>query len=144
MRKKTSKQQEVALVSDVVEQAVSHISCQRAQRQARLAMPSAAEIGRSQLKETTQQAAAEPKKRKMVEFKVLASIMEFATEKAQLLSFHTEAEVEVKFWLSKSLSHFVADGDEPEKMICRVPAWLYYKAGLNNYFPITRWSQAAI
>ena len=136
MRKKTSKQQEVAIVSEVVEQAVS------------------------QLKEAAQQAAAEPKSstkslctsekstraknRKMVEFKVFASIMEFATEKAQLLSFHTEAGVEVKFWLSKSLSHFVAEGDEPEKMICRVPAWLYYKAGLNNYFPITRWSQAAI
>lgn len=120
MRKKTSKQQEVAIVSEVVEQAVS------------------------QLKEAAQKTAAEPKKRKMVEFKVLASIMEFATEKAQLLSFHTEAGVEVKFWLSKSLSHFVADGDEPEKMICRVPAWLYYKAGLNNYFPITRWTHAAI
>ena len=120
MRKKTSKQQEVALVSEVVEQAVS------------------------QLQEAAQQAAAEPKKRKMVEFKVLASIMEFATEKAQLLSFHTEAEVEVKFWLSKSLTHFVADGDAPEKMICRIPAWLYYKAGLDNFFPVERWSQAAI
>ena len=80
----------------------------------------------------------------MVEFKVLTSIMEFATEKAQLLAFHTEAGEEVKFWLSKSLSHFIADGDEPEKMICRIPAWLYYKTGLNNYFPVERWSQAAI
>lgn len=145
MAKKTSKKQEVTLVQDVVEQAVAQIA------------------------EAKQNAEAEPKKRKMVEFKVLASIMEFATEKAQLLSFHTEAGVEVKFWLSKSLSHFVADGDEPDcsckssamssslehcqgaaehgrsqKMICRVPAWLYYKAGLNNYFPITRWSQAVI
>ena len=120
MAKKTSKKQEVTLVQDVVEQVVEQIA------------------------DAKQNAEAEPKKRKMVEFKVLASIMVFATEKAQLLSFHTEAGVEVKFWLSKSLSHFVADGDEPEKMICRVPAWLYYKAGLNNYFPITLWSQAAI
>ena len=120
MKKKSTKKQDAVLVQEVAEQAVA------------------------QIKEAVQQAAAEPKKRKMVEFKVLASIMEFATEKAQILSFLTEAGVEVKFWLSKSLSHFVADGDEPEKMICRVPAWLYYKAGLNNYFPITRWSQAVI
>lgn len=120
MRKKTSKKQEATPVQEIVEQAVE------------------------QIKEAAQQAAAEPKKRKMVEFKFLASIMEFATEKAQLLAFHTEAGEEVKFWLSKSLSHFVADGDEPEKMICRLPAWLYYKTGLNNYFPVERWSQAAI
>ena len=119
MKKKTSKKSEAPL-KEVVEQAVE------------------------QIREAAAAAEEQPKRRKVVEFHILASIMEFATEKAQLLSFHTEAGVEVKFWLSKSLSHFVADGDEPEKMICRVPAWLYYKAGLNNYFPITRWSQAAI
>lgn len=136
MRKKTSKQQEVALVSEMVEQAVSQLK--------EAAQKTAAEPKSSTKSLCTSEKSTRAKNRKMVEFKVLASIMEFATEKAQLLSFHTEAGVEVKFWLSKSLSHFVADGDEPEKMICRVPAWLYYKAGLNNYFPITRWSQAAI
>lgn len=119
MAKKTSKKS-AAPIKEVVEQAVE------------------------QIKEAAAAAEAQPKKRKMVEFKCLASIMEFATEKAQLLAFHTEAGEEVKFWLSKSLSHFVADGDEPEKMICRIPAWLYYKAGLNNYFPVERWSQAAL
>ena len=97
MKKKTSKKSE-APIKEVVEQAVE------------------------QIKEAAAAAEATPKQRKMVEFKVLASILEFATEKAQLLAFHTEAGEEVKFWLSKSLTHFVADGDEPEKMICRLPA----------------------
>lgn len=119
MKKKTSKKSE-APIKEVVEQAVE------------------------QIKEAAAAAEAKPKQRKMVEFKVLASILEYATEKAQLLAFHTEAGEEVKFWLSKSLTHFVADGDEPEKMICRLPAWLYYKAGLNNFFPVERWSQVAI
>lgn len=124
MAKRTSKKS-AAPIKEVVEQAVE------------------------QIKEAAAAAEAQPPKksknvRKMVEFRCLASIMEFATEKAQLLAFHTEAGEEVKFWLSKSLSHFVADGDEPEKMICRIPAWLYYKAGLNNYFPVERWSQAAL
>ena len=100
----------------------------------------------AQAVENIQQAAAEeqPKQRKMVEFSVLTSIMEFATDKAQLLAFHTEAGEEVKFWISKSLSHFVANADEPEKMICRIPAWLYFKTGLNKHFPVERWSLAAL
>ena len=97
-----------------------------------------------QIRDAAAAAEEQRKRRKVVELHILASIMEFATEKAQLLAFHTEAGEEVKFWLSKSLTHFVADGDEPEKMICRLPAWLYYKAGLNNFFPVERWSQVAI
>lgn len=123
MKKKTSKKSEATAVKEVLEQAVE------------------------QLKENAAVATAQPetkKVRKMVEIKILASIMEFATEKAQLLAFHTEAGEEVKFWISKSLSHFVSDGDEPEMMICRIPAWLYYKTGLNNYFPVERWTQATV
>lgn len=80
----------------------------------------------------------------MVEIHILASIMEFATEKAQLLLFHTDAGDEVKLWLSKSLANFFADGDNPEQIICQLPAWLYFKAGLNKFFPVKRWSQVAV
>lgn len=58
MKKKTSKKSE-APIKEVVEQAVE------------------------QIKEAAAAAEAKPKQRKMVEFKVLASILEFATEKAR-------------------------------------------------------------
>ena len=119
MKKKNSDKQE-APIKEVVEQAVENIQ------------------------QATAAAEEQPKQRKMVEFSFLTSIMEFATDKAQLLAFHTEAGEEVKFWISKSLSHFVANADEPEKMICRIPAWLYFKTGLNKHFPVERWSLAAL
>ena len=120
MKKKSARKSEAQPIAQVVEQAVEQIA------------------------NAAEQAPQQPQKRKMVEFHVLASILEFATEKAQFLAFHTDKGEEVKFWLSKQLSHFVADADEPEKMICRIPAWLYYKAGLNNYFPVERWSSVAL
>ncbi len=120
MKKQTSKKSEVKVLKEVVEQCVEQIVANA---------------------ETAQEA---PKKRKMVEFNCNSSNMTFATEKAQLLIVHNAACEEVKIWLSKALSHFVADGDEPGIMTCRIPAWLYYKTGLNNYFPVTRWSQATV
>lgn len=121
MKKKATKKSEPVAVAEVVEQAVANIAAQ--------AEPSVAE---------------QPRKRKMVEFKCLSAIFEFATEKAQLLLLHTDDGQEVKFWLSKQLLHAIADGDEPGMMICRLPAWLYYKTGLNNYFPVARWSSEAV
>ncbi len=89
-------------------------------------------------------AADKPKGQKMVEFRCLNRFFEFATEKAQLLKLHNDQGEEVKFWLSKSQLHVVDDADEPGQSICRIPAWLYFKAGLKDYFPILRWSQVAL
>lgn len=128
MKKKTSKKSEPQAVKEVVEQAVAQIAETReaAQPAAEAAAPEA------------------PKKRRCVEFKCLTDTLEHATEKAQLLAFFNDKGEEVKFWLSKALSHFVADGDEPGMTICQLPAWLYYKTGLDKYFPITRWFHAAV
>lgn len=128
MKKKTSKKSEPQAVKEVVEQAVAQIAETReaAQPAAEAAAPEA------------------PKKRRCVEFKCLTDTLEHATEKAQLLAFFNDKGEEVKFWLSKALSHFVADGDEPGMTICQLPAWLYYKTGLDKYFPITRWFYAAV
>lgn len=128
MKKKTSKKSEPQAVKEVVEQAVAQIAQTREAAQ------------------PTEQAAAQeaPKKRRCVEFKCLTDTLEHATEKAQLLAFFNDKGEEVKFWLSKALSHFVADGDEPGMTICQLPAWLYYKTGLDKYFPITRWFYAAV
>lgn len=128
MKKKTSKKSEPQAVKEVVEQAVAQITVTReaAQPTAEAAAPEA------------------PKKRRCVEFKCLTDTLEHATEKAQLLAFFNDKGEEVKFWLSKALSHFVADGDEPGMTICQLPAWLYYKTGLDKYFPITRWFYAAV
>lgn len=128
MKKKTSKKSEPQAVKEVVEQAVAQIAETReaAQPAAEAAAPEA------------------PKKRRCVEFKCLTDTLEHATEKAQLLAFFNDKGEEVKFWISKALSHFVADGDEPGMTICQLPAWLYYKTGLDKYFPITRWFYAAV
>lgn len=128
MKKKTSKKSEPQAIKEVVEQAVAQIAETReaAQPAAETAAPEA------------------PKKRRCVEFKCLTDTLEHATEKAQLLAFFNDKGEEVKFWLSKALSHFVADGDEPGMTICQLPAWLYYKTGLDKYFPITRWFYAAV
>lgn len=128
MKKKTSKKSEPQAVKEVVEQAVAQIAETReaAQPAAEAAAPEA------------------PKKRRCVEFRCLTDTLEHATEKAQLLAFFNDKGEEVKFWLSKALSHFVADGDEPGMTICQLPAWLYYKTGLDKYFPITRWFYAAV
>ncbi len=128
MKKKTSKKSEPQAVKEVVEKAVAQIAETReaAQPAAEAAAPEA------------------PKKRRCVEFKCLTDTLEHATEKAQLLAFFNDKGEEVKFWLSKALSHFVADGDEPGMTICQLPAWLYYKTGLDKYFPITRWFYAAV
>lgn len=128
MKKKTSKKSEPQAVKEVVEQAVAQIAETR-----EAAQPTA---------EAT--APEAPKKRRCVEFKCLTDTLEHATEKAQLLAFFNDKGEEVKFWLSKALSHFVADGDEPGMTICQLPAWLYYKTGLDKYFPITRWFYAAV
>lgn len=129
MKKKTSKKSEPQAVKEVVEQAVAQIAETREATQ-----------------QTAQAAAAPeaPKKRRCVEFKCLTDTLEHATEKAQLLAFFNDKGEEVKFWISKALSHFVADGDEPGMTICQLPAWLYYKTGLDKYFPITRWFYAAV
>lgn len=129
MKKKTSKKSEPQAVKEVVEQAVAQIAETR-----EAAQPTA----------QTEAAPEAPKKRRCVEFKCLTDTLEHATEKAQLLAFFNDKGEEVKFWLSKALSHFVADGDEPGMTICQLPAWLYYKTGLDKYFPITRWFYAAV
>ena len=126
MKKKTSKKSEPQAVKEVVEQAVAQIAETREATQ------------------TTAAAPETPKKRRCVEFKCLTDTLEHATEKAQLLAFFNDKGEEVKFWISKALSHFVADGDEPGMTICQLPAWLYYKTGLDKYFPITRWFYAAV
>ena len=128
MKKKTSKKSEPQAVKKVVEQAVAQIAETReaAQPAAEAAAPEA------------------PKKRRCVEFKCLTDTLEHTTEKAQLIAFFNDKGEEVKFWISKALSNFVADGDEPGMTICQLPAWLYYKTGLDKYFTITRWFYAAV
>lgn len=120
-KKSTSKKQNPVHVSEVVEEAITQFPPQPAE-----------------------EVAAEPKKTKMVEFRCLNRFFEFATEKAQLLKLRNEQGDEVKFWLSKTHLHVIDDADEPGQSICRIPAWLYFKAGLKDYFPILRWSQVAL
>lgn len=139
---KKTKSTSAKSVKEIIEPVVEQLAEQRESDPITVFPP---EHDNSPMVEAAPAAAAAPKKaRKLVEFKILTSIMEFATEKAQLLAFHTEQDEEVKFWLSKSLLHAIADGDEPDKTICRIPAWLYYKSGLDKFFPVTRWTSQAI
>ena len=120
-KKATSKKQQPVHISEAIEESIAQFPPQ-----------------------PVEEAAAEPKKMKMVEFRCLNHFFEVATEKAQLLKLHNDKGEEVKFWLSKTLLHVVDDADEPGQSICRVPAWLYFKAGLKDYFPIERWMQVAL
>lgn len=120
-KKATSKKQQPVHISEAVEEAITQFPPQ-----------------------TAEEVAAEPKKTKMVEFRCLNHFFEFATEKAQLLKLRNDKGEEVKFWLSKTHLHVIDDADEPGQSICRIPAWLYFKAGLKDYFPIERWSQVAL
>ena len=120
-KKATSKKQQPVHISEAIEETIAQLPAQ-----------------------PTEEAAAEPKKTKMVEFRCLNRFFEFATEKAQLLRLRNDKDEEVKIWLSKTHLHVIDDADEPGQSICRIPAWLYFKAGLKDYFPILRWSQVAL
>ncbi len=130
-KKSTSKKQNPVHVSEVVEEAITQFPPQTAEEVAAEPKSSTKSLGSA-------------KKTKMVEFRCLNRFFEFATEKAQLLKLRNEQGDEVKFWLSKTHLHVIDDADEPGQSICRIPAWLYFKAGLKDYFPILRWSQVAL
>lgn len=85
----------------------------------------------------------EQQKMKIVDIEVNATDMEAATDKAQLLVAHDANGNRFKFWLPKSQINILPDADEPEKMICRLAAWLYYRTGLNAVYPAVRWSSVA-
>lgn len=85
----------------------------------------------------------QPRSKKIVDIKVNEKDMPVATEKAQLLVAKDEQGNSHRFWLPKSQINIIADADEPGKMICRVAAWLYYRAELNTIFPAVRWSSVA-
>lgn len=98
-----------------------------------------------QIKDSAEAAQNEQtKRRRMVEFHILKSVLEFATEKAQLIAFTSPEGEDKKFWISKSQSSFSDDSNDPERMLLRIPAWLYYKSGLNNYFSVEKWSSVKI
>ena len=91
-----------------------------------------------------EQAKAQAKYRKMVEFTVLLTAMEYATEKAQLIKLPQENGEAIKIWVSKSQAQFKPDGSNPGQMICKLPAWIFFKAGLDKHFKINRWANKAI
>ena len=91
-----------------------------------------------------EQAKAQAKYRKMVEFTVLLSQMAKATEKAQLIKLTQENGEAIKIWVAKSLAQFWSDDKNPGQMICKLPAWIFYTSGLAQHFKINRWSCKAI
>lgn len=107
---------------------------------------SVGEVAQQVVSEAKAQAAEtkpEQNTKKIVDIEFNATDMEAATDKAQLLIAHDDKGNRFKFWLPKSQINIIPDADEPGKMICRLAAWLYYRAGLNAVYPAVRWGGAA-
>lgn len=99
-----------------------------------------------QKQQATAAATEQPKAKtiKMVAIFIANHFFTAVTEKAQLLTLPAADNTETKVWLAKSLISLIDDADHPERTLCRMPAWLYFRKELNKFFPNAEWSTETI